>query len=446
MSGVPTSTRMMLRRPNVGRLLLMALFAEIGYAVLNVSAMPVYLKYNRGLGEAVIGLVVAAYLLSEAVFKGPTGRLADRLGTTRLMALGPLLTVATSLLTMAVPHDAGWVEIGCLMFLRAADGLGAAMIWPAAFAAMSDSVEPNERQRGMSLLNTCYLLGVGLALPIGGMANDLTRLVLRDSVAGYTASFYLAAGLFGLVSLSALRLRPPEPKQRLPHEEADPSLLIEGAQRIPAYLAIAAVAFMGVGFPMLVVKLFAIEQFAMTETGFGLLVLPAALLMAVLSVPMARWGDRLGPIIAIRFGLALCLFGMATISVGAFVAFFRTGWAIAAGGALVGLGFLLAIPAWMAFVTDLHPDRRAANLGAVMAAQGVGAIVGMPLGALLYERLQPINLTIGRYSPFLGCTACLAVAWAMSWSVIRPTRKGGPRSSSTEGVPRSPEAEPIPGP
>lgn len=443
MSGVPTSTRLMLRRPNVGRLLLMALFAEIGYAVLNVSAMPVYLKYNRGLGEAVIGLIVAAYLIGEAVFKSPMGRLADRLGTTRLIALGPLLTVATSLLTMAVPHDAGWIEIGCLMFLRAADGLGAAMIWPAAFAAMSDSVEPNERQRGMSLLNMCYLLGVGLALPIGGMANDLTRAVLHDSVAGYTASFYLSAGLFGLVSLSALRLRQPEPKQRLPHEEADPSLLIEGAHRIPAYLAIAAVAFMGVGFPMLVVKLFAIEQFDLTETGFGLIFLPAALLMALLSVPMARLGDRLGPVLAVRLGLALCLFGMAVVSLGAFSAAFRSAWAIAGGGCLVGLGFLLAIPAWMAFVTDLHPERRAANLGAVMAAQGVGAIIGAPLGAFLYEQLPPMNLTIGRYSPFLGCTVCLAAAWAMSWAFIRPA---GRRNSSPEADPRSPEGGPIPGP
>ncbi|MCW5941409.1 MAG: MFS transporter [Fimbriimonadaceae bacterium] len=445
MTGIPTSTRQMLRRPNVGRLLLMALFAEIGYAVLNVSAMPVYLKYNRGLGEAVIGLVVASYLLSEAVFKSPMGRLADRLGTTRLMALGPLLTVGTSLLTLAVPHDAGWLEIGCLVFLRAADGLGAAMIWPAAFAAMSDSVEPNERQQGMSLLNMCYLLGVGLALPIGGMANDVTRAVLRDTLAGYTASFYLAAGLFGLVSMAAMRLRPPAPRQRLAHEEADPALLIEGAHRIPAYLAIAAVAFMGVGFPMLVVKLFAIEQFDLTETGFGLLFLPAALLMAGLSVPMARLGDRIGPVLAVRLGLAFCLVGMVVVSLGAFVALFRSGWAIAVGGALVGLGFLLAIPAWMAIVTDLHPEKRAANLGAVMAAQGVGAIIGAPLGAFLYEQLQAFDRTVGRYSPFLGCAACLAVAWAMSWRVIRPSRVGVRSSSSGEEPPRSPGAEPNPG-
>src|SRR4051794_5459628 len=90
------------RRPAVRHLLIVALLAEIGYAVLNISTMPVYLRAaptnawisnGRGFGESVIGLVLVAFLLSEAVFKSPMGHLADRIGPRKLMMFGPMLSI-----------------------------------------------------------------------------------------------------------------------------------------------------------------------------------------------------------------------------------------------------------------------------------------------------------------------------------------------------------------
>lgn len=92
------------RRGPVLRILVIALLAEIGYAALNLSTMPVYLKGDRGFGEGVIGLVLTAFLLSEAIFKTPMGSLADRLGPRLLMTLGPTLSVGTALLSLAIPH------------------------------------------------------------------------------------------------------------------------------------------------------------------------------------------------------------------------------------------------------------------------------------------------------------------------------------------------------
>ena len=89
-----------LRGP-VLRLLLVCFLAEVGYAELNLSTMPIYLQKDRHFGESVIGLIVVAFLLSEAVFKGPMGALADRVGPKRLMVAGPLISVARSV----PPHD-----------------------------------------------------------------------------------------------------------------------------------------------------------------------------------------------------------------------------------------------------------------------------------------------------------------------------------------------------
>src|SRR5438132_12761932 len=96
-----SKSKSVIGNPAVWRILIVALFAEIGYAVLNISTMPVYLKAEptnawisngRGLGPSVIGLVLVAFLLSEAIFKSPMGHLADRFGAKRLMFFGPLLS------------------------------------------------------------------------------------------------------------------------------------------------------------------------------------------------------------------------------------------------------------------------------------------------------------------------------------------------------------------
>ncbi|HVL40155.1 MAG TPA: MFS transporter [Fimbriimonadaceae bacterium] len=404
------------RRPLVVRLLLIALFAEIGYAVLNISTMPVYLKYDRGFGESVIGLVLVAFLLSEAVFKGPMGHLADHHGRRTLMILGPGMTVATALLSFVVPHGAGGWEVLAFVLLRALDGVGAAMLWPAAFAMMSDSVEDHERQSAMSLLNLCYMLGIALALPIGGIANDLTNT--------RWASLVLAAVLFVAVAISCYIYVPRLVKTSHSEEAAELGEFkigdfLKSARQIPAYLTLAIIIYAGIGFPMGVIKLFAEEQLRMTETQFGGLVFPAAIAMAVLSVPLSRFGERLGRARAVHVGIGLCTLGLGVIALGSILPMFRSALVMSLGAIPVGIGFLMAIPAWMASVSDIDPRRRAANLGAVMTAQGIGAIIGAPIGSAFYEHFQRISPDFGRYSPFIGCATCVGIGWLISLRILR---------------------------
>jgi DHA1 family multidrug resistance protein-like MFS transporter len=414
------------KRPAVLRLLIIAVLAEIGYAVLNISTMPIYLQQERGMGESVIGFIVVGFLLSEAVFKGPMGHFADRYGCRTLMVGAPFITIVTSLLTAVVPHDSGVWEVLALMFLRILDGIGAAMIWPAAFALMGHTVEDSERQNGMSLINMCYLLGVALALPLGGAAEDLlnTR----------SAGLYLAAAVFAIVALVAWRFVPDE---RLSSDEIEAVEgegfkihdLIASFKAIPAYVLLAVITFAGIGFPMFIVKLFALDEFKMSATQFGALVFPGAIAMAVLSVPMSRYGQSVGRARAVHIGLGMCAVGLSFLCLGAFFSVFRAGWVLALGGIPIGLGFLLAIPAWFASVSDIDCRRRAAYLGAIMTAQGIGAMVGGAVGPILYEKLVPVGERVGlgesfgHYSPFIGCALCLTAGWLISLRILRDPEK-----------------------
>jgi MFS transporter, DHA1 family, multidrug resistance protein len=414
----------------VRSLLVIALLAEIGYAVLNISTMPVYLSAvpgpedglipnGRSMGASVIGLVLVAFLLSEAVFKSPMGSLADRYGHKALMFLGPVITVFTSLASLIVPHNAGGWEVMAFILLRVMDGIGAAMLWPAAFALMGNSVEDGERQQAMSWLNLCYMMGIALALPIGGIVNDLS---------GYRwASLFLSSLLFTLVAVAVWRFIPSrEPHEKVlaaeAHSEVGVRDFFRSMGQIPAYLALAVVTFAGIGFPMAIIKIFAQDEFQMSESKFGALVFPAAIAMALFSVPLSRYGERVGRSRAVHWGMGLCAAGLLFISMGSFVEALRVPWALALGAMPVGIGFLLAIPAWMASVSDIDPARRGANIGAVMTAQGLGAIIGMPIGSFLYDKLEPVNMQLAHYSPFIGCTVCITLGWLLSLRLLRDPR------------------------
>ena len=53
-------------------LALVAGFAELGYAIVNMSVLPIYLKAGLGL-PVLVGLAITAFAGSEAIFNSPMG-------------------------------------------------------------------------------------------------------------------------------------------------------------------------------------------------------------------------------------------------------------------------------------------------------------------------------------------------------------------------------------
>lgn len=411
------------KRPQVGSILLIAVLAEIGYATLNLSTMPVYLTADRKFGESVVGLVLFAFLLCEAAFKSVTGHFADRFGTRTLMIAGPAVSIFTCCAGFLIPHtNASSLEVLAFIGLRALDGLAVAMLWPAAFAQMNAVVEDHERQQAMSYLNTCYMVGIALAYPIGGIANDLSG----TKWAGIVLSLFLFIG----ASFAAYRMttNAPVPPAATAHSSSEGggiAAFIDSLRQIPEYLLLAMVTFIGVGFPIAIFKLFPVQEFKMSESVIGLMILPGAMAMAFLGGRLAKLGESLGPATAVHRGLAICSIGVWMIAVGAFLPFLRHPLFLGLAALPIGIGFLLTIPAWMTSVSDLNPSKRATNLGAIMTAQGVGALIGTPIGSLAYEKLQPLGRQVGlgesmgRYSPFVGCALCITAGWLLSLKVLK---------------------------
>jgi len=405
----------LLRHSPRGRALLalvaLAGVAELAYAVVNFSAMPPYLRFDLGLG-AWVGAIGAAFLLAETVLKSPLGLLSDRFGRKRLLLVGPLISMVTAPLTVLVHHPLG------LMLLRALDGVGAAALWPTIFAAVADVVEEKDRSTAMSLLNVTYLIGVAMGPLLGGLVNDLTG--------SRTASFYLASLLFALATVVCLVGVPARfPHHAEHHTDAQPPRISlremwESAKMVPDTLLLGFISFFGIGMVMLLVKLYAMEVLHLSESAYGLLLLPPAVVFALASVPAGRVGDLWGKERAMRLGVGLAMAGMW------FIPFVHNYWVLLICGCIVGLGYILAIPAWMALVSEVGGSRRGAVMGAVFTAQGVGAMLGAPLGAYLYDK---VPIRIGEWvisshiTPFLGTALALTLSFILTVWFFRDGRR-----------------------
>ncbi|WP_405608098.1 MFS transporter [Streptomyces sp. NBC_00076] len=125
-----------------------------------------------GLSASGMQWVINAYLLALAAFFALGGRLADILGHRRMMVIGTLLFVVSSVLCGCVPDDSfaqSW-----LIVFRATQGLGAALMFPAALAVVV-AVFPVDR-RGRALALFFGLSGALTAIGplLGGWLTDWT--------------------------------------------------------------------------------------------------------------------------------------------------------------------------------------------------------------------------------------------------------------------------------
>lgn len=451
--------------------LLIAVCAELGISVLNNSALPIYFTRGLKIDTAVFGVLMAQFFVAEVLFKSPLAVMSDRFGRKPLMLAGALVSVFTPVILIKLHYAPG--AVGVLVafgVLRALDGVGQAALWPSLYAYVGDHVPERERGTAMGALNVVYMVALALSFLAGGFADDtfgptLThqatlgqqmhhvgnsighafgqagrRLgntmhhsphaahhVLAPAPAAvpyvapvyqpeyYWPSFLLAAILFLLAATAALALKSRRPSVR--HVEEHPAEdkvtwqgFVAALKSVPQFLLLAFVVFFGIGCIMTLVKTFALSALHISETTFGVLALGPALFIAAVALPAGHLGDKWGRAKAIRLGFALCSLGL---------------WGLpllerlhgGAGGfmacaSLLGIGFVLAFPAWLALLTDLGGEKqRGTVFGAVSTAQGAGAMLGVLMGTTLYGH-------VGHLAPFIAAAALVTLGAVLALLVV----------------------------
>jgi EmrB/QacA subfamily drug resistance transporter len=147
-------------------LICIAQFMVILDATIVNVALPSIQK-DLGLGEANLQWIVNAYALVFGGFLLLGGRAGDLLGRKRLFLLGLVIFTVASLL------DGLSVSSGMLIASRALQGLGAALISPAALSIISTTfAEGAERARALGVWAAIAIGGSAVGLVLGGFLTE----------------------------------------------------------------------------------------------------------------------------------------------------------------------------------------------------------------------------------------------------------------------------------
>jgi EmrB/QacA subfamily drug resistance transporter len=160
-----TDSRPVASRAALTLLCVAGLLAGLDFMIMNV-ALPA-IQQELGMSAADLQWVVSAYALAFGGFLLLGGRLADLFGGRRLFIAGFVLFAIASLI-------GGLVEDGLVLITaRAGQGLGAALLVPAALALIASLyAEGSDRNRALGLFAGMQAFGSTLGLIAGGLLVD----------------------------------------------------------------------------------------------------------------------------------------------------------------------------------------------------------------------------------------------------------------------------------
>ncbi len=359
--------------------------------------LPLYLR-ERGASYALVGVIVAAALVAQAVGQWPAGWLADRLGRREMMVAGLLLSAAASVV-FVLPLSVAW-----LVVLRFVQGLGFAAAAPAERAAVADVVPPEELGMAYGWVSGARMSGLIVGPAIGG----LLAVFGRWTVFVTTGVALAAAALVAAVALG------PSVRRMAGH----PSPPLNGLRSGRGGLALRAVIILTAGVGLLAGIYDVIWSLYMRAIGasdpviglsFSLWALPL-----VIVTPLAGWAsDRWD-----RRWLAAASVAL-TAMIGPVYPFLHNIPVVMAVGAVEAGLWAFAEPAMNAFLMDAVPESRGEAQGIV----GTALSAAMAIGSLVAGTLFAIGLAV----PFVaGTVACVTFVLAAVPSLrVAGQRAGG---------------------
>jgi EmrB/QacA subfamily drug resistance transporter len=315
-----------------------AVMSILDVTVVNVAINTLSRDFESPLST--IQWVATGYTLALATVIPLTGWAADRFGTKRLYMISIALFMGGSALA-----GAAW-SAESLIFFRILQGFGGGMIMPAGMTILTRAAGPDRIGRVMAVIGVPMLLGPILGPILGGW--------LVDEVS-WRWIFYINVPIGIVALIASLRILPkdqPQPNHRLD------------------FLGLAMLS------PGLALLIYGLAETA-SEGGFGSVkVLGPMLVGAALIGAFIRHGLRASePLIDLRL-FANKTFAAAAGSMTLFaVAFF---------------GAMLLMPLYFQTVRG----ESALSAGLILAPQGLGAMITMPIAGRLTDRTGPGRIVL----------------------------------------------------
>ncbi|WP_152396947.1 MFS transporter [Paenibacillus guangzhouensis] len=363
---------LLLRNRGALLLLMLNLFLVFTGIGLVIPIMPTYMN-ELHISGSIVGLLVAAFSVTQLVCSPIAGRLSDTIGRKKSIIAGLIVFAISEWLF-------GIANAPTLLFIsRMLGGIGAALIMPAVMAYTADMTSVEERAKGMGLINAAITTGFIIGPGIGGYVADF----------GIRVPFYSAA-VAGVVAaiLTFLILPESRPVAKRTADSAEPMkkqpLIKQVLQsyREPYFisLVIVFVCSFGLANYETVFGLFVDHKFGFTAKDIAFIITFGSIAGAVVQVTIFGWLlNKFGEKKVISTCLIIAsIFVMLTLAV-------HTFWLIIVVTFILFLSIDILRPALGTQMSKVAEDQQGYIAGLNSAFTSLGNIVGPAVAGVLFD-------------------------------------------------------------
>lgn len=377
------------------------IFTGIG---LVIPIMPTYMN-ELHISGSVVGLLVAAFSLTQLVFSPLAGKLSDKMGRKKIIVVGMLVFAVSEWLF-------GFSNGAFMLFIaRMLGGIGGALIMPAVMAYTADVTTMKDRAKGMGFINAAITTGFIIGPGVGGYIAEF----------GIRVPFYGAA-IAGLIAAVVTLIILPESKRKQATEKPhNPSETVASPEkktnifrqvlqsyREPYFLSLIIILVVSFGLSNYetVFGLFVDHRYGFTAKDIAFIITFGSIAGAVVQFTVFGW-------ILNTFGeekvVSFCLL-VASISI-ALTLLVSVYWLIVLVTFIVFLSIDILRPTISTQISRMADDQQGYIAGLNSAFTSFGNIVGPIIAGLLFD----ININY----PFLSASLVLFLCFLLSLRAIR---------------------------
>ena len=282
--------------------LMVTAFIDMVGLLMLMPLLPFYAK-SMGGGGMVVGLLVSSFAIAQLLSAPMWGRFSDRHGRRPALLIG--LTASAIAYVIFAYSTSLW-----LLFLsRLVQGAGGGTVGVIQ-AYVADTLEPDQRARGLGWLSAATNAGVALGPVLGSLASGVSRQAPGLAAAALCVINIIFAARFLTESRDMSDAKTRKSKPGATHAAVKHVLTHSGqpASRLIWIYAIAMGAFSGV---TALLALFMAARFGLTEKTIGFVFMYLGVIAVLTRALVLGWAvDRFGEARLSRFGSALLASGI----------------------------------------------------------------------------------------------------------------------------------------